>query len=288
MFSTFHLDASAVRLAIACCALVSTLLVWTKARGGNPRWKWASVLGPAVLLVPVLIGLGVWSLAKQNRGDLRWAWSILFHKNDYENTWDYDSPNDVWMVSPDGRMVAYRDKAVRGYRWFTGENRRIRYPVYDDCIRVRWRDHRSRVVRSRYNAPLAWLPDGALLLISSVSSERVALVEWNSASGRSRTLRTFSRSAGRPSMPPVLRAASDASGQRVALLAVPYRGTGVDLWMLDRSKGRMRLIRPGLAGVNDLAWSGDLLILQGRYGRYWSIEADGTGMRRIDPSDGRG
>ena len=105
----------------------------------------------------------------------------------------------------------------------------------------------------------------------------VSLSEWNPSTGK---LRPLAR------LPRIASVIPDATSEKIAVLASPRRGLGLDLWVLDRRSRQLKLLRPGMSvetrGQSAPRWDGDRLIFyrDSRTG-YWSIRADGSDLRQV-------
>lgn len=255
---------------VAIMALIVSVVVWKRGRNSSVqvRWRQAAVLGPiSLVLLFVLTPLAVLCVVDyQNSGVLLSDPSLMLKVL----LGGHDSMGVQWSpyVSPSVARgaIAYTFVSSSGV----------------DEMRVRTR-HRERIaVKADFAAPLAWLPDGNLLVGAGKSGRSEKVLEWNGRTGSTTALEEFPASADMRDEPPIADTVPSADGSKIALLVYPYRGEGLDLWVVDRAARRARLIHPGLNiryGADyqmQLRWRGSIIVFTGSDQKLWSVSSDGS------------
>jgi len=272
-YTGYAIEESYVRVMLALIGLFVMLGIWTKARSGGIRRKVAVAAISAALapLVGLAALLSYWAIVGGGPRGIEYGLAVL-RDRPRSNRWQpyqvsgWLSTYPHYIVSPDGKSIAYR----------------IRISIIH--LRV-WDSRADKMVMERKDAaPAAWLPDGNLLFVTCGSKkETMDLLEWDRVSGGVSKLASFPRSADQSYSPAMQRVVPSGDGNKVALFVSPRRGSGVDLWVLDRKSHALKLLRPGLSadwwnGV-EAAWDGDRLVFR-RGATYWSIRWDGSNLRR--------
>ena len=208
-------------------------------------------------------------------------------------------------------VVEYYPASAEWHKYYLPSDDRIcvaytslgaNYPRDPTRADVLVQDSRGRrvILKGMYIGPMAWLPDGNLLIAAGKSYLEADLLEWDRRTNRIRKLASFHR--GRTgdarrgqyfAVPLILGIYPDHTGNRIALHVEASDQEFRNLWMLERKTGRLRLIRPEFYAIpyGPLAprWDGDRLVffhsseaLSGvEYEACWSIRWDGSGLKRM-------
>ena len=229
-----------------------------------------------LLTIPIFLGLFyIYFIANWPRPnpDLSVFWATLTGRYDYfypsyPELADWGQP----VASADRMFLAYAYASRRDVRNYRKGRMAIALKVWD------FRHSRS-LLEVNDSVPIAWLPDGSLLLLT-YGTTNADLIEWNQSTGDREELLSYPCS---PKRCPIMRVLPSPDGSKIALFITPRRSQGIDLWMLDRRSGKMKLVRPGLGswGDRDAAWEGDRLVFRRNYDEYWSMKSDGSDLRRI-------
>lgn len=154
-----------------------------------------------------------------------------------------------------------------------------------DEVKIRDAHGVRTILKRNAAAPMAWLPDGNLLIVASDTALDTQLLEWNHKSGVLSYLVRFpnNNENRRFDMPSIERAIPSPDGTKIALIKENEK-RGYDLWMLDRRSRKLKLAHPGMSvdwyGNGGFSWDGDRLVFK-RGSRFWSIRSDGSDLKRI-------
>lgn len=287
------MEESHIQGMLALIGLFVMLGVWLKARSGGIRRKAAVGALSAVLVLPVglAVSLAYWCFRTGSLQGATYGLEILSQswRGAAWSDWAYAYLDDYpsYLISPDGRSVAYTETAWESKQTPRAIGRLKTFDVQSSRkqhLRV-WDSRTDKMVIERKNsAPAAWLPDGNLLFVTCASDETINLLEWDSASGRVSKPASFPWSADKANRSPITHVVPNANGTKVALFVTSYRGSGLDLWVLDRMSHRLKLLRPSLVGnyglgQSHVAWDGDRLVFH--YRQCWSILSDGSDLKLV-------
>jgi len=248
--------------------------VWTKSRGaGAVRRAGVAViaavpgtaLGVLALAVAGIISSGSVHAFRSNlNAVVLWRLAHILSRGPSYDIWNIGQA----LPSPDGRNLAYVHWLRDGHN-YRGRDIRVRNSQVDIAV-----------LRRSLASPVAWLPDGRLVVAAHGNEWDVDLFEWDPGTDKLER---------RASLPRIIGVFPDPAGKKIAILASPRHSSGMDLWVLDRRSRRLKLLRPGLS-VHDwwkddaVRWDGDRLIFYRSFrSAYWSIRADGADFRRVFP-----
>jgi hypothetical protein len=252
---------------IGAAALVISIVVWAFGRNRSISVKWilAAVSGCVTLIVISCTGFVVmWTLSAVNGRIIVPGGSGFGHKFS-KPIFQSSDPLCAVCIGKDG--IAYR-KSLRG--------------DISAQVRVRTPNSDRLVVKASYAAPMAWLPDGDLLVGMSEFGRTMKLLEWDHLTGRTRMLAEFATSADHADQAPILAAVPNGDGSKIAILVLPNRDAGVDLWVFNRRTDRVRLIRPALdidaypSSKQRIVWRSDTIVFRAGIDTYCSIHSDGS------------
>ena len=261
------------RAFFAMASLFAIPMLWIRAGIAGTKRKAAIGVVSVVLTIPIFVGLFYWYFTAtwhRPHPDPAIFWATVTGRYDYfYSTYPELSDWNDPVASADHALLAHASK-VRSHRYGPGVRLPIVLKVWD------FRHHKS-LLELNDSVPIAWQPDGSLLLLT-YGANQADLIELNSRTHARRELLSYPCGSKHC---PISNILPSPSGRWIALFIVPRHVRGPDLWILDTRSRKLKLIRPGLdVWWDNKAWEGDRL-LYAKGSDYWSINPDGSGLKRI-------
>lgn len=257
-----------LRAFLALAGLFLGSAIWLK--GANVGTKRRVGIGVVAVLIafPIFIS-GLYMYSKGTaRTPFRLALASVLrrHRSESPGVLFGHSPDSL---SPDGRFLMYTSKD-----WVLNKHRGGWYVV---TLKVLDFQHRKTLLEQKDARPITWLPDGKLL-IAALEKDNFMLSEWDPDTGKRRIMLRYPCDSEQC---PITRIWPRPDGRKIALV-ISSKRAGSDLWMLDRTSGELALLWPGVPHwLADVAWDGDRFIFEKVYNQYWSIQSDGSDLRRV-------